>query len=151
MNVMPKSIMEAMGLQITRPYNNVCRMDSKPVHVFGLIKNLQEDLFACSNISTLMDVFVVDLPLVYGMLLSQRWSAGLGGQLHMDLSYATIPNSNGAMVRIYHEPFYDGHLDRYEDGVMNSYGQGELFPDGVFMVMEGGNNSARSEDDIESI
>ena len=24
MNVMPKIIMEAMGLQITRPYNNVC-------------------------------------------------------------------------------------------------------------------------------
>ena len=40
------------------------------------------------------------------------------------------------MVRIYCEPFYDGHLERYEDGVKNSYGQGELFPDGVFMVME---------------
>ena len=67
-----------------------------------------------------MDVVVVDLPPVYGMLLSRRWSAGLGGQLQMDLSYATIPNSDGAMVRIYREIFYDGHLERYEDGVNNS-------------------------------
>ena len=70
MNVMPKSIMEAMGLQITKPYKNVCGMDLSPFHVFGLIKNLQAYLFACSNISTLMDVVVVDLPPVYGMLLS---------------------------------------------------------------------------------
>ena len=69
----------------------------------------------------------------------------------MDLSYATIPNSDRAMVRIYHEPFYDGHLERYEEGVKNSYGQVELFPDGVFMVMDGGNSSPRSEDTTESI
>ena len=69
----------------------------------------------------------------------------------MDLSYATIPNSDGAMVRIYYEPFYDGHLEWYEYGVKNSYGQGELFPDGVFMVMEEDNSSSGSEDDTKSI
>ena len=80
MNVMPKSIMEAMGLQITRPYKHVCGMDSRHVHDFGLIKNLQADLLACLDISTLMDVVVVDFPPVYGMLLSRRWSR-LGVQL----------------------------------------------------------------------
>ena len=56
----PKVSLEAMGLQITRPYINVCGMDSRPFHVFGLIKNLQEDVFACPDISTLMDVVAVD-------------------------------------------------------------------------------------------
>ena len=68
----------------------------------------------------------------------------------MDLSYATIPNSDGAMVRIYREPL-NGHLERYDDGVKNSYGHGELFLDGVFMVMDENNNSPGSEDDTKSI
>ena len=151
MTVIAKSIMEAMGFQITRPYNNVRGMDSTHVHAFELIKNIKEYLFSCSNIYTLMDVVVVDLPPVYGMLLSRRWSAGLGGQLQMELSYTTIPNSDGKMVRIYQEPFYDGHLERYEDDIKNSNCHGDLFPNDVFTVMEGDNNSPRSEDDTNSI
>ena len=55
------------------------------------------------------------------------------------------------MVRIYRGPFYDGHLERYEYGVKNSYEKSELFPNGMFMVMERDNNSPRSEEDTESI
>lgn len=47
----------------------------------------------------------------------------------------TIPNSDGSLVRIYWEPFYDGHLESYEDGVRNTYGEGDLLPEGIFMVM----------------
>ena len=49
----------------------------------------------------------------------------------MDLSYTTIPNFDGSIVRIYREPLYEGHLERYEDGVKNSYVHGQLFLDGV--------------------
>ena len=38
-----------------------------------------------------MDVVVVDIPPKFGMLLSRSWDAKLKGNLHMDMSYATIP------------------------------------------------------------
>ena len=62
----------------------------------------------------MMDVVVIDLPLVYGMLLSSKWAAGLGGYLMMDLSYACIPNYDGNLIRICMDPFINGHIERYE-------------------------------------
>ena len=49
MNVMPLGIMKEMGLEITRPYGNVCGIDSRGVQAYGLIKNLKVDLFACPD------------------------------------------------------------------------------------------------------
>ena len=72
MNAMPLHVMKEMGLEVTRPYGNVCGIDSKRVPSYGLIKNLRADLFACSDISTLMDVVVNDLPPTYGMFLSRK-------------------------------------------------------------------------------
>jgi hypothetical protein len=42
-----------------------------------------------------MDVVVIDVPDAWGMLLSRKWVATLGGNLQMDLTYATIPIGNG--------------------------------------------------------
>jgi hypothetical protein len=39
----------------------------------------------------LMDIVVIDVPDVWGMLLSRNFVATLGGTLQMDLTYATIP------------------------------------------------------------
>ena len=100
MNVMPLHVMKEMGLEVTRPYGNVCGIDSRKVPSYGWIKNLRADLFACSYSSTMMDVVVIDFPLAYGMLLSRKWAAGLGGYLMMDLSYLCVPNSDGALIRI---------------------------------------------------
>ena len=68
-------------------------------------------MFSCPDLNTMMDVVVIDLPPVYGMLLSRKWDASLGGYLMMDLSYACIPNSNGNLIRICREPFIDGYLE----------------------------------------
>ena len=69
----------------------------------------------------MMDVVVIDLPLAYGMLLSRKWAAGLGGYLMMDLSYLCVPNSDGALIRINREPCYEKHLETFEEGIKNTY------------------------------
>ena len=84
MNINPLSIMKEIGLKITLPYANVCGIDSSGVQAYGLIRNFKADLFACPNFNTMMDVVVIDLPPVYGMLLSRKWAVGLGGHLMMD-------------------------------------------------------------------
>ena len=37
MNVMPLSIIKEMGLEVTRPYGNVCGIDSRSVQAYGLL------------------------------------------------------------------------------------------------------------------
>jgi hypothetical protein len=59
----------------------------------------------------MMDVVVVDIPGTYGMLLSKKWSARLGGYLQTDLSYATIPNFEYELVKVYREPYMKYHVE----------------------------------------
>jgi hypothetical protein len=40
-NVMTNKLMEKLNLRISRPYHNICAMDSKMIKVYGLIKTLQ--------------------------------------------------------------------------------------------------------------
>jgi hypothetical protein len=50
-----------------------------------------------------MDVVVADVPAKYGMLLYRSWSAKLGGSIHLDMTYATIPIFGGQFTRLYKE------------------------------------------------
>jgi hypothetical protein len=53
--------------------------------------------------SVVMDIVVADVPPKFGMLLSRSWIKILGGTLHMDLTYATIPLFGGEHRRLYRE------------------------------------------------
>jgi ribonuclease HI len=102
-NVMPKIIMEKLGLQITRPYGNLYSFDSRKVKCMGMIKDLVVTLAQVPVKSILMDVVIADIPPKYGMLLSRSWGAKLGGSLQLDMSYATIPVFGGQFTRLYRE------------------------------------------------
>ena len=90
--------MKKLNLNITQKYKNVFGFDSKSVQVEGLIKDLKASLAMNPGISLLMDVVVIDIPDLWGMLLSRKWGATVGGQLQMDLSYATIPQPDGTLL-----------------------------------------------------
>jgi hypothetical protein len=70
-NVMPKEIMDRLGLEITRPYGYLYSFDSRKVKCIGMIKDLVINLAQVPIKSVLMDVVVIDIPPKYGMLLSQ--------------------------------------------------------------------------------
>jgi len=90
-NLMPKSVMEKLGLEVTRPYKDLRSFDSSKVRCFGLIKDLCITLVQNPAKSMVMDVVVVAIPPKYGMLLSQSLGAKLRGTLQLDMSYATVP------------------------------------------------------------
>jgi hypothetical protein len=100
-NVMPKSIMDRLGLEITRPYGDLYSFDSRKVKCIGMIKDLVVNLAQVPSKSVLMDVVVVDIPPKYGMLLSRSWGAKLGGSRQLDMTYATIPIFGGQFTRLY--------------------------------------------------
>jgi hypothetical protein len=103
LNVMTKKVMEQLNLRISRPYHNICAMDSKTIEVHGLIKGLQVHLVAFPDIMIEMDIVVIDVPDAWRMLLSRKTATDLGVNLQMDLTYATIPTPDGAMFRLNRE------------------------------------------------
>jgi len=102
-NVMSLKVMNQLGLKISRPYKSVCAMDSREIKVCGLIEDLQVNLTVFPDISVLMDIVVIDVPDAWGILLSRKWAASLGGSLQRDLSYATIPTCNNTFVTLHKE------------------------------------------------
>ena len=100
-NLMPKVVMESLGLEITKPYKDLYSFDLSRVKYLGLIKDLCVNLAQIPAKSLVMDIVVADIPPKYGMLLSRSWGAKLQGSLQMDMSYATIPvfNQNRRLYR----------------------------------------------------
>jgi hypothetical protein len=102
-NVMPKIIMDRLGLQITRPYGYIYSFDLRKVKCMRMIKDLVVTLAQVPVKSILMDVVIADISPKYGLLLSRSWGAKLGGSLQMDMTYATIPVFGGQFTLLYRE------------------------------------------------
>lgn len=78
-NIMPLKVMDKLELEITRPFKIVCGFDSRSILVYGFIKDLKVTLACNTDISVLMDVAVIGIPDVWGMLLSRKRGASIGG------------------------------------------------------------------------
>ena len=89
-NLMPKTIMDVLGFEITKTYHDLYSFDSRKVKCLGVIKDLIVTLFHLPMKSVVMDIVVADVPPKFGMLLCRYWIKIIGGNLQMDLSYATI-------------------------------------------------------------
>ena len=89
-NLMPKVVMDELGLDVTRPYKYIFSFESRKVKCLGLIKDLVMSLSQIPSKNLVMDVVVADIPQKFDMLLSRAWVTKLKGTLHMDMSYATI-------------------------------------------------------------
>ena len=83
-NIMTRKVMERMGLTISRPYQNVCAMDSREIDVMGIILNFPVKLAVYRDIGVTMVIVVIDVPNRWGKLLSRKWVASLGGSIQMD-------------------------------------------------------------------
>jgi hypothetical protein len=102
-NLMPKTIMDELGLEITKAYHDLYSFDSRKVQCLGVIKVMVVTLFQLPMKSVVMDIVVVDVPPKFGMLFSRYWINILGGTLQMDLTYDTIPLFGGEHRRLYKE------------------------------------------------
>jgi len=89
-NLMPKVVMDQLGLEVTKPYKDLFSFDSRKVKFLGMIKDIVVSLAQIPAKNMVMDVVVIDILMKFDMLLSRSWAAKLKGTLHMDMSYATI-------------------------------------------------------------
>jgi hypothetical protein len=102
-NVMSKVVMDELGLDITKPYQDIYSFDSKKVKCLRVIKYLVVTLSQLPMKNVVMDIVVVDIPPKFGMLLSRSWVKKVGGYLQMDLTYETIPIFGGEHRKLYRE------------------------------------------------
>jgi hypothetical protein len=102
-NLMPKIVMEELGLEIIKSYHDLYSFNSRKVKCLGVIKYLAISLFQLPMKSVIMDIVVFDVLPKFGMLLSRSWIKRLGGTLQMDLTYAIIPVFGGDHRRLYRE------------------------------------------------
>jgi hypothetical protein len=68
-NLMPKIVMEELGLEVTKAYHDLYSFDSRRVQCLGVIKDLVVSLFQLPMKSVVMDIVVSDVPPKFGMLL----------------------------------------------------------------------------------
>jgi hypothetical protein len=61
-NLMPKTVMEELGLEVTRAYHDLYSFDSRKVQCLGVIKDLVVTLFQLPMESVVMDIIVADVP-----------------------------------------------------------------------------------------
>jgi len=101
-NIMPKLIMEIMGLEITRPYKYLFSFNSKRVQCIGLIKDVVVGLTQVLSKTVVMYIVVADIPPKFVMMFSRSWATKIKGTMQMDLTYATIPVF-GEQRRLYRE------------------------------------------------
>ena len=86
-------------------------MDSRPVKVEGMIENQVVRLAKYPDIQITMDILVIDVPDKWGMLLSRKWGATLGGSIQMDWTYATVPALEFSLVKLYSEKEKRHHVE----------------------------------------
>ena len=100
-NLMPKRVMEELGLEITKAYHDLYSFDSKKVNCLGVIKDLVTTLAQLHVTSIVMDVIVANIPPKFGILLSRSWSKKSGSSLQLDMSYVAFPIFGGDHKRLY--------------------------------------------------
>ena len=122
-NLIPKLIMEKLGLEITRPYKYLYSFNSRRVNFLGLIKDLCINLTKIPAKCMVMDVVVADVPPKYGMLLSRSWGAKLQGTMKMDMKYATIPifSQLRRLYRESHMKFIVSNQEKSENSPLYSF------------------------------
>ena len=83
-NLIPKKVMDELGLEITKQYHELYTFDSKRLKCLGLVKDLVISLIQLPMKILVMDIVVAYIPSIFGILLSRSWSKNMGGTLQMD-------------------------------------------------------------------
>jgi hypothetical protein len=61
-----------------------------------------------------MNIVFIDIPFIWGMILSRKFVVILDGTLQMDLSYATIPMDDETYFHLPNQPMERDHVEEID-------------------------------------
>jgi hypothetical protein len=123
-NIMPLSVMEALGMECTKYYEtgeSIYAIDSRKVPAYGEIKYFCAWISATPHITTIFTIIVVDFPPTYGVVLGRDWCSLIGGYIMNDGSCMMLPNKDGTMIRVPREHRNPISFKKKENEVMQNY------------------------------
>jgi hypothetical protein len=95
----------------------VCGFESRAIPTHGVIENVEVCLGRYLERVIHMEIVVVDVPDVWGMLLSRKFVAMLGGTLEMDLTYINVPMNDGTISHLPNVPMTRIHVREISDHI----------------------------------
>lgn len=125
-NMMSLKVMRQVGLKVTRPYKNVCGFESKVIPTHGVVENVEVCFKEYLENIVHIDIMVVDVPDVWGMLLSRKFATMLGGTLEMDFTFLQLPLKNGTIGRLLNMPITGDHVQDITNPINNDKAQDEI-------------------------
>jgi len=112
--IMPKAVCDVMGLLMIRTSTGVLQLDSTPIKIVGVIKDIVLKIHNCPSVVITQEVVVVELPPLFGLCLSREFIAKIGGYLAMDYTHYLIPCGN-KRVRLNNEEIFEFHVEKKEE------------------------------------
>jgi hypothetical protein len=128
-NMMSLKVMQQLRLKVTRPYKNVCGFESKSIPTHGVVENVEVCLKEYLEKVIHIDIVKVDVPDVWGMLLSRKFASMLGGTLEMDLTYVNLPLKNGTIGRLPNVSVIGSHVQDTGHPVKNNKAHEQVMGD----------------------
>jgi hypothetical protein len=142
-NMMSLKVMQQLGLKVTRPYRSVSGFDSRSIPTHGVIENVEVFLGRYLERVIHIGIVVVYVLDVWGMLLSKKFVAMLGGNLEMDLTYINVHMKDGTISHLPNVPMTKIHVQEISDHIKANKaheqiieGLPEFSPDGMPFAKE---------------
>jgi hypothetical protein len=98
----------------------VSGFESRAIPTHGVVENVEVCLGIYPERVIHMDIVVVDVSDVWGMLLSRKFVAMLGGTLEMDLTYINVPMKDGTIRHLPNVPMSKVHVQEIDNDVETS-------------------------------
>ena len=88
----------------------MCGFESKAIPTHGVVENVEVHLKEYPEKIVHIDIIVVDVPHVWGMLLSRMFGVMIGGSLEMDLTFLRLPLRYGMIGCLLNVPITGNHV-----------------------------------------
>ena len=104
----------------------MCGFESRTIPTHGVIENVEVFLKEYTEKVIHIDIVIVDIPDVWGMLLSRKFASMLGGTLEMDLTYLNLHLKNGIISCLPNVSVTENHVQEIDHLVKDNKAHDEI-------------------------
>lgn len=109
--VMVKAICYVMGLPMIRASRGVLQLDSTPIKTMEVIKDIVLKIHKCPSVVIMQEVMVFELPPLFRLCLSRKFTIKIRDYLAIDYIHYLIPCKN-KRVKLNNKKIFEFHIEK---------------------------------------
>ena len=86
-SIMPRCVADHLGMKYEPMIKHVIQLDGTLVTIVGTLKGLKMVLHACPTCTIVIDISIVELPILLDIFLSRDFTSEIGGYITSNWSY----------------------------------------------------------------